>query len=102
MAWGSDAARRAHEATRGVDATDDAAESYWGGFTEYYNKHGTIAVASAAGVVTARANDIGARADARLITKGRKGKNVGPAERESASGGQMRQLTPEMRETLIR
>ena len=102
MAWGTDAARRAHEATRGVDATDDAAESYWGGFTEYYNKHGTIAVASAAGVVTARANDIyGARADARLITKSRKGKRVGPAVRESASGGLMRQLTPEMRETLI-
>ena len=53
-------------------------------------------------MVTARANDIyGARADARLITKSRKGKRVGPAVRESASGGLMRQLTPEMRETLI-
>ena len=125
MAWGTAAAQRAHEATKGVDATNNAAERFFAGFTEYYNKHGNIAVASAAGTVTprtlhsashsalhsalvsgvviSRANDDhGLRSDSRVITAARKGKNIGKAEAGAESGGLVRQLPVEMREALVR
>ena len=124
MAWGTAAAQRAHEATKGVDATYNAAERFFAGFTEYYNSHGNIAVASAAGIVTprtlhsashsalrsalpgvviSRANDDhGLRSDSRVITAARKGKNIGKAEAGAESGGLVRQLPVEMREALVR
>lgn len=125
MAWGTAAAQRAHEATKGVDATNNVAERFFAGFTEYYNKHGNIAVASAAGTVTprtlhsashsalhsafisgvviSRANDDhGLRSDSRVITAARKGKNIGKAEAGVESGGLVRQLPVEMREALVR
>ena len=125
MAWGTAAAQRAHEATKGVDATNNVAERFFAGFTEYYNKHGNIAVASAAGTVTprtlhsashsalhsalisgvviSRANDDhGLRSDSRVITAARKGKNIGKAEAGVESGGLVRQLQVEMREALVR
>ena len=124
MAWGTAAAQRAHEATKGVDATNNVAERLFAGFTEYYNKHGNIAVASAAGTVTprtlhsashsalhsalpgvviSRANDDhGLRSDSRVITAARKGKNIGKAEAGAESGGLVRQLPVEMREALVR
>jgi len=128
MAWGTAAAQRAHEATKGVDATNNVAERFFAGFTEYYNKHGNIAVASAAGTVTprtlhsashsashsalrsalpgvviSRANDDhGLRSDSRVITAARKGKNIGKAEAGAESGGLVRQLPVEMREALVR
>ena len=125
MAWGTAAAQRAHQATKGVDATNNVAERFFAGFTEYYNKHGNIAVASAAGTVTprtlhsashsalhsafisgvviSRANDDhGLRSDSRVITAARKGKNIGKAEAGVESGGLVRQLPVEMREALVR
>ena len=125
MAWGTAAAQRAHQATKGVDATNNVAERFFAGFTEYYNKHGNIAVASAAGTVTprtlhsashgashsalisgvviSRANDDhGLRSDSRVITAARKGKNISKAEAGVESGGLVRQLPVEMREALVR
>ena len=110
MAWGTAESQRAHAATAGVTATNDASEKCFSTFTYYYNMHGTISVESASGVAQARSNDdFGLRAGARLCVESRRGKRVGAAlaagstaARAAEKPGFLQQLPEQLQEAVIK